>query len=53
MDVLVFGHLLQGRFPTLWRHLQALEVDAGSVTMHWWVGCCWGDVCLLWVHCHS
>lgn len=38
VDCLVFGHLLQGRFPTLWRHLQALEVDAASVTMHWCAG---------------
>ncbi|KAL4858479.1 TBC1 domain family member 2A [Chlorella vulgaris] len=37
VDVLVFGHLLQGRFPTLWRHLQELEVDAASVTMHWFL----------------
>ncbi|KAL4447229.1 hypothetical protein ABPG77_007262 [Micractinium sp. CCAP 211/92] len=37
VDVLVFGHLLQGRFPTLWAHLQELEVDAASVTMHWFL----------------
>lgn len=39
VDVLVFGHLLQGRFPTLWSHLQALDVDAASVTMHWFLCC--------------
>ena len=33
----MFGHLLQGRFPTLWRHLAALEVDAASVTLHWFL----------------
>jgi hypothetical protein len=37
VDVLVFAHLLQGRFPSLWRHLAALEVDAASVTMHWFL----------------
>ncbi|KAL4443677.1 hypothetical protein ABPG75_011414 [Micractinium tetrahymenae] len=37
VDVLVFGHLLQGRFPTLWAHLQELDVDAASVTMHWFL----------------
>lgn len=51
VDVLVFGHLLQGRFPTLWAHLSALEVDAASVTMHcaWTVsgegGAVWACVC--------
>ena len=35
----MFGHLLAGRFPTLWRHLSALEVDAASVTMHWFLCC--------------
>ena len=39
VDVLVYGHLLQGRFPTLWRHLAALEVDAASVTLHWFLLC--------------
>ena len=35
----MFGHLLQGRFPTLWAHLQALEVNVASVTMHWFICC--------------
>lgn len=51
VDVLVFGHLLQGRFPTLWRHLQALEVDAGSVTMHWWAAEQSGAYSASRVHC--
>ena len=37
VDVLVFGHLLQGGFPTLWRHLASLDVDAASVTLHWFL----------------
>ena len=35
VDVLVLGHLLEGRFPTLWRHLAALEVDSAPVALHW------------------
>ena len=37
VDALVFGHLLQGGFPTLWRHLASLDVDAASVIMPWFL----------------
>ena len=37
VDALVFGHLLQGGFPSLWRHLASLDVDAASVTMQWFL----------------
>jgi hypothetical protein len=37
VDSLVFGHLLQGGFPTLWHHLASLDVDAASVTMQWFL----------------
>ena len=37
VDVLVFSHLLAGRFPGLARHLAALEVDAASVSMSWFL----------------
>eukprot|EP00887_Chlorella_sp_A99_P001132 scaffold14.g1132.t1 len=37
VDQLVLAHLLQGGFPTVWRHLQSLDVDPTSATLHWYL----------------
>lgn len=37
LDARILAHLVQGAHPATARHLDALEVDLGSVTLHWFL----------------